>query len=337
MALRDNVRFNRTKMLDEAAQNHRPTHYMNSLFVFILVYAIITLARNVILSIPSAIYLMNSDKFLSALGDYMAERIDAAGFASVMDELALSMPWYVVLVSLFSAGLMILGAIIYCKRFEKRGVASLGIRKANYALEYGVGALIGLVMYGAVVLIAYLTGSVSVTQGSGFSFVIILFFLAFVIQGAGEEILLRGYLMTSVARDYKVGLAVAFSSAVFAILHGANAGVSLIALINIFAFGIFEGIYILKRGNIFGACAIHTMWNFAQGNIFGSSVSGISNIPSIFNMTYNVNQTQINGGSFGLEGGLIATIILIVAIGLLMMVPPKKSELPEYELYGLNS
>ena len=278
---------------------------------------------------------MNSDKFLSALGDYVAERIDAAGFASVMDDLALSMPWYVVLVSLFSTGLMILGAIIYCKKFEKRGVASLGIRKTNYALEYGVGALIGLAMYGAVVLIAYLTGSVSVTQGSEFSFVIILFFLAFVIQGAGEEILLRGYLMTSVARDYKVGLALAFSSAVFSILHASNGGVSLIALINVFAFGIFEGIYILKRGDIFGACAIHSMWNFAQGNIFGSSVSGISNIPSIFNMTYDVHQPQINGGAFGLEGGLVTTIVLIVAIGILMLIPPKKSELPEYELIGI--
>ncbi len=322
-------------MLDEAALNHRPTHYMNTFLVFLFVYMIITLAREVVTAIPMTIYLLTSKKFLTAFGEYMAEKIDQTTFTGILDELMVDVPWSVVLVSIFSAGLMILGAIIYCKKFEKRGVASLGIRKTNYALEYGVGALVGLALYGVTVLISFLFGSVNLAQGSGFTFATVLFLLAFIVQGAGEEILLRGYLMTSVARDYKVGLALAFSSAVFSILHASNGGVSLIALINVFAFGIFEGIYILKRGDIFGACAIHSMWNFAQGNIFGSSVSGISNIPSIFNMTYDVHQPQINGGAFGLEGGLVTTIVLIVAIGILMLIPPKKSELPEYELLGI--
>jgi hypothetical protein len=39
---------------------------------------------------------------------------------------------------------------------------------------------------------------------------------------------------------------------------------------------------------------------------------------------------------FGLEGGFSATIVLLVSIGLVLLLPPKRSELPEYELSRMS-
>lgn len=334
MDLRDNVRINRTKMLDEAAINHRPAHFINTFCIFLIVFFIVNLAREVLVTIPTAFYLITDDRFWEAMGQYIAGEIDKSQFTLVLDELGQNMPWYVILVSVLSSGFMILGAIIYCTKFEKRTIASLGLRKknTNIVLEYGIGVVIGVAMFYFTLLIANAIGAITVEFNPNMSWTIILFLIAFIIQGAGEEIFLRGYLMTSVARDYKISLALIFSSAVFSLIHASNAGVSLLAFANIFLFGVFEGIYVLKRGNIWGACAIHSMWNFVQGNIYGSSVSGMSSMPSIFICTPNPTMDSASGGAFGIEGGFATTIIVLVAIGILLLVPPKKSELPDYEL-----
>ncbi len=334
MSIRDNVRFNRTKMLDEAAINHRPTHFLHSLLFFMIVYFAADLVRQTIMLLPTFIYLFTSSDFMSILKQVSAgELAIEQAMETMLSVVNAGIPWWLVLVSLIASGALIAGAIIYCKVFEKRKIATLGLRKSNIALEYGVGAVIGLAMYSLTFLIAFLTGAVTFEGGASFSFPIVLFLIGFIIQGASEEILIRGYLMTSVARDYKVFLAVFFSSAVFSLIHMSNSGVSVLALINIFLFGVFEGIYVLKRGDIWGACAIHSMWNFAQGNIFGSNVSGMASMPSIFNTIATPNMTAANGGAFGLEGGFACTIVIVVAIGALMLIPPKKSELPDYELY----
>lgn len=334
MSIRDNVRFNRTKMLDEAAINHRPTHFLHSLLFFVIVYFAADTVRQTLMTLPTFIYLLTSSDFMSIVKQLSAGElaVDQA-MDAMLATISTGLPWWLTLASLISSVALIAGAIIYCRVFEKRKIATLGLRKSNIALEYGVGAVIGLAMYSLTFLIAFLAGAVSFEGGASFTFPIILFLVGFVIQGAAEEILIRGYLMTSVARDYKVFLAVFFSSAVFSLMHAANSGVSVLALINIFLFGVFEGIYVLKRGDIWGACAIHSMWNFAQGNIFGSSVSGMDSMPSIFNTVSTSGMTAANGGAFGLEGGFACTIVVVVAIGVLMLIPPKKSELPDYELY----
>lgn len=337
MNIRENIRINRTKMLDEAAINHRPSHFMHTFLIFLIVYFVATIVEGIIFTIPYSIYLVQTEEFAQLLTGLLDGSLSSDAMVTLIDRVNTNTPWWVTLSMLIATGVSLIGAtIIYCKFIEKRKIKTLGLRKTNYAKEYGMGALIGAGMYALTFLIAFACGSVELVGGASFSFPIILFLIAFVLQGAGEELLVRGYFMTSVARDYKVTLALVFSSAVFSLLHGANAGVSIVALINIFLFGVFEGIYILKRGDIIGACAIHTMWNFVQGCVFGSSVSGMAQMPSIFNVVANPEMVGANGGAFGLEGGFAATIVILVAIGLVLLVTPKKSELPDYELARIS-
>jgi membrane protease YdiL (CAAX protease family) len=158
---------------------------------------------------------------------------------------------------------------------------------------------------------------------------IVIFFFAFLLQGMGEEALFRGYLLTTLARRTKIWGAIIISSLIFALFHMGNANFSIIAFINIFLFGIFASVFMLKRGSIWAVSAIHTVWNFAQGNIFGFSVSGNSQMPSVLRSAGENFGWILHGGEFGPEGGLGVTIVLMIAILGALLIPTKKSEYVE--------
>ncbi len=56
----------------------------------------------------------------------------------------------------------------------------------------------------------------------------------------------------------------------------------------------------------------HITWNYFQGDIFGFLVSG--NVTDSIYTIRTINSNIINGGSFGPEGGIVVTALLIVTI-----------------------
>ena len=323
----------RTKMVDEAAFNHTPMPIIKTVGIFVLVFIIAQLFTSFLVSIPTVIYLFASGDVLEISNAYISGLISEDEYVNSMALLTENLPIWLTLVSLFLYVGIIVVAVYYCVKKEKRTLASMGIRRGNIALEYLFGALIGAIMLSLSLLIPYLCGLVSFeVNPEGFSLVLVLFFLAFVVQGASEEILVRGYFMVSLARDTKVSVAVAISSCAFALLHLGNAGLSPIALINIALMGAFLGIYVFKRGNLWGACAIHTAWNFVQGNIFGIKVSGMGNLPSLLKMVSKSDLTLLTGGEFGIEGSLCSTLVILIFIVLVLLVPQNKNETSEVEV-----
>jgi membrane protease YdiL (CAAX protease family) len=129
--------------------------------------------------------------------------------------------------------------------------------------------------------------------------------------------------MVSLSNRCHKALAVGISSVTFALLHLANPGISLLALLNLTLFGVFMAVYILRTDDIWGACAIHSAWNFAQGNLVGIRVSGTAQLPTVAVMQPLGEQTLFHGGDFGLEGGLIVTFVTLAAIALTLFLPQK--------------
>jgi membrane protease YdiL (CAAX protease family) len=116
-------------------------------------------------------------------------------------------------------------------------------------------------------------------------------------------------------------LAIAVSSVAFSLLHVDNAAVTPIALVNIALFGVFAGIYFLRRGSIWGIAALHSAWNFAEGNIFGVRVSGALPQASMFTATADGSMWLLSGGDFGAEGGLAVTAVLAIATIAVYCIP----------------
>lgn len=197
------------------------------------------------------------------------------------------------------------------------------------AKQYVLGLVFGAVAFSAAYLICIVTGSVNFegTVANITPLYIIGFFFGYVLQGMAEEVLCRGYLMVSLSRRYHVTLAITLSSLFFAFLHGANNGFSMIAFINLFLFGVFASLLLLDFGNIWIVGAFHSIWNFVQGNIYGIQVSGTNVSSSVFSTANTAGREIINGGIFGMEGGLAVTFVLIVGIGLLALHLYKKGDI----------
>ena len=244
--------------------------------------------------------------------------------------IATNMPPTISLVSLFSFAVIIAVFIFSRTKIEKASLYSLGFKKEKAAVNYLLGILIGSGMIAIVVLIGILTGSMEFSGNAEITrenlCYIVLFLFGYMIQGMAEEVICRGYMMTSIAQKHNVVLAVLVNSVFFAMLHLLNPGISLLALFNLFLFGFFASILMLKLDNIWIIGAIHSFWNFTQGNVFGISVSGQATQPALLRFIAN-EKTLFNGGLFGLEGGLCVTIVLTIGIVIVALTPPKDENL----------
>ena len=232
------------------------------------------------------------------------------------------------LTSLFITVFVTILAVIYCRFIERRSLYSMGFTKQNAFKQYFMGLFIGFVMFGASILICMLTGTLKFNGYilSGGALIIVIFFLGFFFQGMSEEVLLRSYLMISLTTKRSIMFAVIANSVIFSAMHLLNSGITALSVVNLTLFGIFASLYTLRTNNIWGICAIHTMWNFVQGNIFGILVSGMSVGASVFSFTPTAEGSLINGGSFGLEGGLAVTIVLVASTALVIMLKRQKNE-----------
>lgn len=316
--------FNRTKFMDEAKGLSKPKSPTRELLTAIILMFIITFAQNFVLTPASAIYLYTDNTVLSLLNT------TAPDFEAIMqrlDALMLNQPDWLLIVTLFSTAVMTIISCLYCKFFEKRGLGTMGFRKRGAVLEYVTGFGFGTLLFFAVVAICSLIGIVKVETSSFSLTTILLYLLAYLVQGMAEETFIHGYYMVSLTKTTSVPYAMVNSSILFALLHMANSGVTFLSFLNLFLVGMLMSMYFVKRGNILGICALHSAWNFVQGNVFGLSVSGNTKMQSIFKTTILNDLQNLSGGKFGLEGSLITTLVIFLAIGVVILLKQNQKEI----------
>ena len=229
------------------------------------------------------------------------------------------------ILGLYATVLTTIFFMLYARIAEKRNMRSMGFTKIKAIPQYLFGLAVGLLMFSAIVGIGTLVGAFTfngVEENIDIG-LIALIFGGFFFQGMSEEVLCRGWMMTSIARKSSVIVGIITNAVVFAFLHILNNGIDILPLINLTLFGVFASIYMLKTDNIWGVSAIHSIWNFVQGSLFGLSVSGMDNMPTILKFAPTDN-VILNGGTFGPEGGLIVSIVLVVSIVVTLLVGNKK-------------
>ncbi|MBR3630199.1 MAG: CPBP family intramembrane metalloprotease [Oscillospiraceae bacterium] len=233
---------------------------------------------------------------------------------------------YILLVSTVLATVV---TVCFCIFVEGRPLRTMGFRKENGILKYFIGLGAGFVMFSLIVLVSYLMGGLTWNGFKGGSAgSIALVFFGFMLQGMSEEVIFRGYLMTTILRHHNVWWAVGVNSVLFAAAHCGNKGFSIMAVVNLILYAVMISLYTLRTDNLWGACAVHGIWNFVQGNFYGLPVSGIDSGDTVFSMSLKGENALLNGGAFGLEASLATTIVMGVIIALLLLLPyhPKADE-----------
>lgn len=320
----------KTKMLQEA-KNGKSHNVVVEILIFMGVFSVAIILESLAAFIPQNNYIMGSEEYKELVAEYVSGAITQTELAEGVTAIAKNMPDYLVVVSLFVTVFATIAALVYCRCFEKRKLSTLGFRKDGAVKEYLIGIVVGTGIFSVAVGICLVTGALTfdgICQNISWG-MLGLYFLGFLLQGMSEEVIFRGYFTVSLSRRIPIAVAVGISSVGFACAHLGNNGISVLAFINLTLFGVFAAIYMLKRGNIWGACAIHSLWNFVQGNLYGISVSGMEDMESIMKLSSVSTKSLINGGDFGLEGGLAVTIVLVISIAVMLCTKTKQSEVYE--------
>lgn len=258
----------------------------------------------------------------------LASEILAAPFLLVLRDITHSWEGQLALTLKYTLSELVLpfGAVIaavffWIRRYEKRPIASLGFPKGRLMLAYLRGAALGVGLMSVYMLAAIGLGVYRLQDmdlsaaGQSLALLSVLITLpGWLIQGAAEEILTRGWLFQTTSQK-RVLTGIVMSSTVFALIHLANNGLTPLSLLNLTLYGLFAVFYTLKHQNLWAVCGFHSAWNFAQGNLFGISVSGHPILGgSLISPGAPAGPAYLTGGAFGAEGSVIVSGILILSL-----------------------
>ncbi|MCE5221073.1 MAG: CPBP family intramembrane metalloprotease [Clostridium sp.] len=221
---------------------------------------------------------------------------------------------------------LIFFVILFWKMWDRRKIKDIGFTNIKSSWkDLCIGLLIGALSFTIVAIILLSTKSVELVNSfsqPNFSKALILQLVIFIFVGINEELFSRGYCMTILKQTKKSWAPIVVSSIIFALMHSMNAGISLIAYINLFLFGISMGYLFIKTKNIWMCIGYHITWNYFQGDVFGFLVSG--NVTDSIYTIKTLSPNIINGGSFGPEGGLVVTILLVITILIIYKFLPSR-------------
>lgn len=227
--------------------------------------------------------------------------------------------YFVAMMCVQNIGISLIAMIMWRKMFGLP-LSALGYKKEHWAKELGAGLLIGAGLISLVCAVIYLTGSarLELSKGAGFNIWLLLYLVMFIFVGFGEETAFRGYAMGTLRQTEKPWLIVALPAVIFGLAHSTNSNFSLLSCVNIILAGIFIGILYWKSGKLWLSIGFHIAWNYFQGCVYGFEVSGIET-KGIFVSSAN-GSSLLNGGGFGPEGSIPATVVLLAGIGVLLLV-----------------
>lgn len=126
-----------------------------------------------------------------------------------------------------------------------------------------------------------------------------------------EELIFRGVLFQMLIDKKGNVFGIFASSIVFAFAHLLNPNIGFVSFINIFLAGAILGLMYIKTGLLWLSIGFHFGWNLWQRLLLGSPLSGMNTGSSFFETNITQLEPILFGGSFGIEGGLAATILLL--------------------------
>ncbi len=228
---------------------------------------------------------------------------------------------------------LILAAWLCLKYLEKMRLGALGFAFfRGWWRETWLGLLIAALMMSAVVLLQALGGGTRLllsplfwktVEGArsldfiGFGIIardVALAFVLFALAAAFEELLFRGYpFQTWLRGGVAPAIPIILLSVFFGVMHLGNPSNTKFATVNTILAGIWLAIAYLKTRSLWFPTALHLGWNWMMGAVFGLPVSGLKFVPHPVLLATSEAPLWLTGGDYGCEGGVAATVVLIVA------------------------
>ena len=238
---------------------------------------------------------------------------------------------WVFLTFLMSEWLMLFAILIFIQRRMKGGIAAINLVPEGAARNYGVGILIGTVMFILFILVAVLSKTYAWNGlADPINWVMVLLFaIAFVGQAALEEVVFRGFLLRFIGKRSSILLGLIVSAVVFSLLHLPGRETTLLVFINTFLLAALFSFLVLLTRSLFFPCGLHFAWNFVEMVVFNTPNSSERVATAVFKTSYLSNNIHLTGGTYGPEGSIFTTIIVSLFLIVTLILYAKNRGLKE--------
>lgn len=184
--------------------------------------------------------------------------------------------------------------------------------------DLGLGLMIGLILFCAVIGVAALLDVYNIVGPGGADQMVFLLISSAIVPAVTEELLFRGILFRWIEEFGGSWAALVITSALFGLGHIINPNATWFSsfAIAVEAGVLLGGAYMLTR-SLWMPIGLHAAWNFAQGAIFDVPVSGLEQRGLVDARLSGPE--LLSGGPFGLEASIIA-LVIVTAAGVWLVV-----------------
>lgn len=223
--------------------------------------------------------------------------------------------------SLLNEGLMLVSVVVSAwvvLRLRRLPLSVLGFSTAGRWKDWLAGLLLAAVLYAVGFGVSLLAGAVEVTGFAGSLPALLLSLSFFLLVAVCEELMMRGFVLGRMLEGgFNRYVALGLSSLLFSLFHLFNPNFAFLPFLNIFLAGVLLGASYLFTRNLCFPIALHWFWNWFQGPVLGYKVSGNDFGESLLSLRLS-DATLLNGGSFGFEGSLLCSVLLVAGIVLVL-------------------
>lgn len=204
-------------------------------------------------------------------------------------------------------------ALALTRWLDRQPVRALGLwQHPGWQRELAAGFALGVFLVGAIFLALRASGLASIRLSSGGVTQLLGVTVGLLLPMAfSEEIWFRAYIQRNLTQALGPWASLGITSAFFAVAHFQNPEKSALGFFNIALAGAALGYAYLRSGSLWLPVGWHFAWNATQGVILGMPVSGVG-LPGLLQTDLRI-PNWLSGGSFGPEGGLVATAAIAVA------------------------
>ncbi len=293
-------------------------------FLFLILFLFVaSMISNLLFN--TVVILVGRESIFPLMADCIAGRISMAEFSSALTYVTVSVAArpLVQVVSLATDSVGALALLLFFFRIDGRTPDSLGMGRPGRAgvRDMSLTLLVALLGYGCLLGISLLSGSARLffaPQGGGW---LPLYLVGFVCVAFSDVLLTQGLLLTSfLVPGRQVYTSVLVSSLFFAYVQ-IGSGATLLSMVNTFFLGLCLSLLTLRCGHIWAPTACLAFLRFLPC-LFGMPNGGGVYSASLFSSLVSTRGTLLSGGTMGLLGGLPASAVLLLALFLLLFIPP---------------
>lgn len=230
-------------------------------------------------------------------------------------------------------GVRIVLLMAWIKLIEKRPFWSIGLERKGALVQYLRGIGFGMAMYAMATGLMALSQSITISSGSweqrgvGTLFGLFIVLPGWLLQGASEDLVARGWLLPTMGARYRTWVGIFIATLMFIFFHlPILLSGNILALLSGIAVSLFLAAYALYEGSLWGVIGWHAAWNWTEGNLLAAPVSGHAIAGGSLVNLVTVGPAWMTGGVIGPKASIPVIVVLVIGLLIILALARRRAD-----------